>query len=172
MTVDVSEWIKAFDGMDDLKESLARRMGVTAGQVVRDDAKDRAPLGDPWVMGYGADWKTGSDDPGALKESIYLAYNERQSNDQQIVYSVSWNAQKAFWGVMVEFGFIMADQVVGESGVGFWTLKGTPRKGGPLQVKAQPFLAPALDANIGRIRDAALARGKEEFPKLLQEIRK
>jgi hypothetical protein len=171
MTVDVSEWIKAFQGLDDLKESLARRMGVSAGQIVRDDAKERAPIGDPYKDGYGAAWKTGSDDPGALKEAIYLAFNEKQSNAVTVVYSVSWNAKKAFWGVFKEFGFVMQYATFGNSGSGFWTDKSYNQENRPLQIKAEPFLAPALDSNISKIRDAALNRGKEEFQKLLQEIK-
>lgn len=169
MTVDVTDWIKAFDGLDDLKESLARRMGVTAGQIVRDDAKERAPVGG---AGYDADWKTGSSDPGTLRDAIYLAYNEKQSDKTQVVYSVSWNAKKAFWGVFMEFGFIQSHLIAMNGDGAFWTYKGRERKDGPQFVEAQPFLAPALDSNIGRIRQAALERGKEEFPKLLQEIKK
>lgn len=172
MPVDISDLLKGLDGLVGLKESLARRMGVSAGIVVRDEAKENAPIGDPFQMGYGADWKTGSTEPGALKESIYLAYNEKQTTKDRVVYSVSWNAKKAFWGVFMEFGFVMSDVTLGGSGVGFWTLKGTSRIGGPLNVKAHPFLAPALDQNISRIAKAAIDRGKEEFPKLLQEIKK
>jgi len=171
MTVDVSEWLKAFDGLDDLKESLARRMGVSAGVIVRDDAKERAPIGDP-TEGYDASWKTGSDQPGALRDAIYLAYSDA-STETQVVYSVSWNAKKAFWGVFVEFGFVMEHLVLMNRAQNtFWTEKGEARPDGPLRVEATPFLAPALDSNIARIAKAALDRGKIEFPKLLQEIKK
>lgn len=171
MPVDVSEWLKAFDGLNDLKVSLASRMAVEAGVIVRDDAKERAPEADPFVMGYNAEWKTGSTTPGALRDAIYLSRSD-SSNDTQVVYSVSWNSREAFWGVFVEFGFEMTDMVIGASGVGFWTVKGVKRPGGSLQVKAQPFLAPALDSNIQRIATAAIARGREELPKLLAEIRR
>lgn len=169
MTVDVSEWLKAFDGLDDLKESLARRMGVSAGVIVRDDAKDRAPVGGD---GYGADWKTGSTDPGTLKDAIYLAYNEKQSSEQQVVYSVSWNAKKAFWGVFMEFGFLQEFKIGMNPNATFWTNKAYPREGGPQRVEAQPFLAPALDANVQNVYRAAVSRGKEELPNLLREIKK
>lgn len=171
MPVDVSGLLRAFDGLSDLQESLARRMGVSGGVVIRDAAIENAPVGDE-KDGYAASWKTGSTEPGALKEAIYLAYNESQSNDQQIVYSVSWNAKKAFWGVFIEFGFIM-DHLVGMNPDGtFWTDKSKKRPKGALTVDAQPFLAPALDNNIQRIVQATLDRGKQEFPKLLQEIKK
>lgn len=167
MTVDVSGWVKAFDGLADLKESLARRMATTGGRIVRDDAIERAPLGG---AGYDAGWKTGSTEPGTLKDAIYLAYNERQSNETQVVYSVSWNAKKAFWGVFMEFGFIQEHLITMNKNATFWTQKGRERKDGPQHVEAQPFLAPALDSNISQIRQAVLERGKEEFPKLLKEI--
>lgn len=172
MPVDVSGLFKAFDGLLDKKESLARRMGVSAGVVVRDEAKENAPLGDAAKNGYSADWKTGSTEPGALKEAIYLAYNEGQSTPNKVVYSVSWNAKKAFWGVFIEFGFVMDHLVAMNKGGEFWTEKGKPKPGGSLRVDAAPFLAPALDNNIQRIANAALDRGREEFPKLMAEIKK
>lgn len=172
MPVDLSGLFAGLDGLVEKKESLARRMGVSGGQVVREAARDNVPIGDP-TDGYDAPWKKGSTEPGALRDAIYLAYSEKRSDKDRFVYSVSWNTKKAFWGVFVEFGFIMEHLVLMNVGQNtFWTVKGAVRPNGPLRVNAKPFLAPALDQNLSRIFDAALNRGKEELPKLLAEIKK
>ena len=67
--------------------SLARSMAVAGGQVFRDEAKLRAPV------------KT-----GRLRDSIYLAFRDGKSTDQQVMYSVTWNSKKAPHGHLVEFG--------------------------------------------------------------------
>lgn len=172
MTVDVSGWIKAFDGMDDKKESLARRMGVSGGKVIEDAARANVPEGDRGEA-YRADWKTGSSESQqyTLRDAIYLAFRDNESGPTQVVYAVSWNSAKAFWGVFVEFGFQMTHQVIQNEDGTYFTLKGIPRKGGTLQVESRPFLGQAFDANSGKAIAAMLARGKEEFPKLLAEIR-
>ncbi len=172
MTVDVSEWLKALDGMDDLKEALARRMGVSGGVIVRDAAIENAPDGDKNGP-YNAEWKTGSSakQEHVLADAMYLAYSD-QSTPTKIVYSISWNAKKAFWGVFVEFGFLMDNLVIMNPDGSFFTDDSKPKPGGGLQVKARPFLAPALDANVQNVYRAAVSRGKEELPKLLREIKK
>ncbi len=71
------------------RESLARSMAVAGGQVIRDDAKDRAPRGDS----------------GALANAIYLAYKPLRSDKDQQVYSATWNTKKAPHGHLVEFGY-------------------------------------------------------------------
>lgn len=173
MPVDISDLMAGLDGLDKMKESLARRMGVSAGVIVRDEAKENVITGDRGPA-YQADWKTGSsvNQDHVLADALYLAYNEKLSVGGKVVYSVSWNSEKAFWGVFKEFGFEMEDVVAGNPDIGFWTLKGKKREDGPLRVEATPFLAPALDENIARILQAALDRGKAEFSKLLQEHKK
>lgn len=182
MAVDMRGLFEALDGLNEQKESLARRMGVAAGVVVRDDAKARAPVGTPSDYDSVSRHET-NQQPGALREAIYLAYAADRSNSAKTVYTVSWNAKKAYWGAMVEFGVEMRFQTgVGKNG--FFTLDGEPsaanrrggksrlRKGGPLQIKARPFLGPALDANLSTMMQRALEVGRAELPKILAEIKK
>ena len=88
MTLDTSEWDAALVKLDGpLKEKLARSMAVAGGTLLRDEAKQNAPV-----------------DTGLLRDSIYLAFKDNLSNDAQIVYSVSWNSKTAPHGHLIEFG--------------------------------------------------------------------
>jgi len=72
--VDFSGIVKGLEKMGPaFQESLARRMGVAAGSVIRDEAKERAPVGKTGTWG--------SITPGLLKSSIYLAYSPEQSRN-------------------------------------------------------------------------------------------
>lgn len=180
MAVDLSGLFAGLEQLVDIRESLARRMGAAAGAVVRDEAKERAPEGSP-EDGYGADWRHPTNtQPGTLKDAIYLAYAPNRSDKVQFTYTVSWNAKKAYWGAMVEFGVDMVHQVVSDGEGNFWTVAdpdGLPtkrsngpmmaRKKGPLHIEARPFLGPALDATHGKMLEAALQRGKLALQELL-----
>lgn len=86
--LDTSEWTSALSKLDGkFKEGLARSMAVAGGKVLRDEAKQQAPV-----------------DTGRLRDSIYLAFKDDRSNEAQIVYSVSWNAKLAPHGHLIEFG--------------------------------------------------------------------
>lgn len=182
MAVDLSGLMAGLDALGEAKESLARRMAVAAGVLVRDDAIARAPEGDP--SDYQSVSRHSSNTaPGSLKNAMYLVFDKEASTKDKIVYHVSWNSEKAYWGAMVEFGVEMKFQV-GFGSNGFFTFnteeglpnrrggKSMPRKGGPLMIKARPFLGPALDANMGKMMARALEVGRVELPKLLSEKRK
>jgi hypothetical protein len=150
-----------------LRESLARRMLVSGGQILRDEAQRRVP--DKFKGEYN-ETSRGSHASGTLKNAIYLAYNDRLSTTVQFTYSVSWNAQKAWWGKLIEFGhFIRYAWFVDEKGV-YHTIKTKPLKA-PIWINATPFLAPAYDARIQDVRRAMIDRGRQELPQLLREAK-
>ena len=148
-----------------LRVSLASRMGVTGGQILRDEAKARVPAK---FAGPYNDSSRGSQAAGQLREAIYLAKNEKLSTYTQIVYSVSWNAQKAWWGKLIEFGHALRYAYVIDSQGVYHTIKDKPLAN-PVWIEATPFLGPAYDAAIMRARAAMIARGREELPILLRE---
>jgi HK97 gp10 family phage protein len=124
---DGSEWTEALNKLDGpFKEKLARSMAVAGGTLLRDEAKHYAPV-----------------DTGTLRDSIYLAFKDNKSNEQQIVYSVSWNSRTAPHGHLIEFG--------------------------TYKMAAKPFLRPAYDA-APRAQVAMIARGRERAAELLAEI--
>jgi HK97 gp10 family phage protein len=139
MKLDTSEWTAALAQLDGpFKEKLARSMAVAGGTILRDEAKQNAP-----VL------------TGLLRDSIYLAFKDSQSNEAQIVYSVSWNSKTAPHGHLIEFGH--------------WHVQGG--KGGERTswTPAQPFLRPAFD-HAGRAQKAMIERGKVRAAELLAEV--
>lgn len=149
------------------KESLARRMGVGAGRVFRDEAIVRVPVGKP-------EWHAqaqfgGSKNAGLLKSALYVAFNEKASTDTVFVYSVSWNRQRAPHGHLVEFGHWRPYAIVFSYKYGWRTDKSRPLPGQGKWVPAYPFLGPAYHTGKLTAFDVAMTIGKREFPKILQE---
>ena len=97
---DMSSAMAGLQKLGDLKESLARRMGVSGGVVLRDEAKKNADRGSDAVVNSRAEGSTGigSREAGALAAAIYLAFDTERSDEKQVVYNVSWN-QKDAWSV-------------------------------------------------------------------------
>lgn len=158
-----SDFSSALAGLDRLngpvKHQLARSMGVAAGQVYRDEAKARAPVGDQGpeegISPY----------PGALRDSIYLAYAEEKSTEAQEVYSISWNKNIAPHGYWMEFGHWRVNVLVPIGTGGLWVAT-KERLDAPKWVPAHPFMRPALNAGP-RAAAAAMARGRVRLAELL-----
>lgn len=158
--LDLSGWATGLDKLGgELKTSLARSMAVAGGKVLRDEAKHQAPVED-----------------GVLRDAIYLAYSERRTGNERVVYSVTWNSQKAPHGHLLEFGHWQPFKVVYNKKSGqFTTLakgKGggpnaVPNPGGPKWIAARSFLRPALSVAGQMAANAMILRGRERFPELL-----
>jgi hypothetical protein len=160
----VTDLRDALAGLDRLKGpiaySLARSIGVAAGKVYRDEAKQFAPVGaDKW---YGS-----STTPGLLKSAIYVAFRENVSTRQQVVYGVSWNAKKAPHGHWAEFGHVQRFEVRTDPGGEWFTTKIPLDK--PRHIAATPFLRPAYEGSGARAAAAALDRAKVRYPELLRD---
>ena len=159
--VDFADVFKGLDGLVKIKTSLARSMAVAGGQVLRDEAKARAPLGTE---------EGGSLYPGLLRSAIYLAYSDNRSTASQAVYSVTWNATKAPHGHLVEFGhwrIYKLAKVPGGYGGGWYSTK--TKLATPEWVPAHPFLRPAMDSTGQRAVEAMKQRGRERLPELLRD---
>ena len=164
---DLSE---VLSGLDQLlgpgKESLARRMGVAAGRVIRDEAERQAPLGK-------TEWKAqaqfgGSKNAGLLRDAMYVAYNQKASTNSSFTYSVSWNRLNAPHGHLVEFGHWQPYAIIFSKKFGWRTDKSRPLPGQGKWVPAYPFLSPAYHISKQDAFQAALRAGREEFPKILK----
>lgn len=151
----------------EMKESLARRMGAAGARVLRDEAKARAPVSD----GEYNPASRGSQQPGTLRNSIYMAYNERLSSSTTHTYSVSWNAKKAWWGKLVEFGYYRRF-AWGKDAAGNWTTFKSMPLANPVRVPAKPFLGSAFDSHMLIARDAMIAAGKVALAELLAKVAK
>lgn len=156
-----------------VKESLASRMAVSGGVVLRDEAIRNARERDRYSITNPLATSRGSTVAGTLAESIYLAKDTDLSTDTQIVYKVSWNNKKAWWGKLVEFGYQPKYKIAKDKHGNWFTLHDANGKPIPLtanvaRVPAYPFLGPAYDAKIGQVRREMINRGKQELPKLLR----
>ena len=66
---DVSQVLSGLENLRSVQNHLARSMCVAGGKVLRDEAKVRAPV-----------------DTGKLRDSIYLAYRDKESSETRVVY--------------------------------------------------------------------------------------
>lgn len=162
-TFDSSEITKFFETLEGpARESLARRMGAAGGRVLRDEAKQRAPISDP---PYNPNSR-GSHQPGTLRDSIYLAFNTTNSSQTVFQYDVTW-PKVAYWGKFIEFGWIQKFYVGRNADGSFYTDKTRELKV-PIRHPAKPFLRPAYDAAQGRAKAAIIETGKRELPRVLK----
>lgn len=150
--IDTSGWLAGLAKLSNpkLRESLARSMAVAGGKVLRDEAKQQAPV-----------------ESGRLRSSIYLAYKEGKSTEARVVYSVTWNGRTAPHGHLVEFGHWQTHSAV-KLPTGEWV--SGERLAQPRWTAAKPFLRPAFDVAAGRAQDAMLQRGRERLPELLAGV--
>lgn len=167
--VDMSEVFAGFDKLLEIKEGVARAMGVAMGQEVRDEAKLRAPVLEPGNEGVD------NQRPGVLRDAIYVAYDDRRRilNPNAFRYTVSWNAKKAPHGHLAEFGHWMPYEYALTAEGLFYTpipnntgrgkQKGIPLEGDGFWVSAQPFLGPAFDAKLPRLASVAIQAGRIKF---------
>lgn len=170
---DFSEWNAVLDNLaGPARESLARRMAVSGGRIVRDEAKQLAPDGvaeAQAVQRFG-----GSKNPGALKAAIYTAFADKLSNAESFTYVVSWNSRKgkAPHGHLVEFGYVQPYVIVFDAERNRWITNPQKRLRSPKIIPAQPFLRPAFEGTKQQVLNEMLETGRRELPKLLQESKK
>jgi hypothetical protein len=160
MTLDKSQWDKAFAALEGpIRESLSRRMLVSGGVLLRDAAKGQARQ---------AENKEGVERRGVLANAIYLVYEAEATTNHSFTYKVSWNARLAPHGHLIEFGHWMTHKVYKASNGEWYTLKDQPLAT-PIWVPARPFLRPTYDSYGNTALRVMILRGQEELPKLLRE---
>ncbi len=95
---------------ENVKDQVAMA-GVAAGaKVLYEEARTLAPVSEKAHRFYGRASKrngvTYLFQPGNLRAAIYRVYSAEKSTDSRKEYRISWNARKAPYGHMVEFGTI------------------------------------------------------------------
>lgn len=169
-TFDMSGWTGPLDRLQNSgRESLARRMTVSGGRVFRDVAKVLASVSHARTQFKYNPASRGSHGQAGdqLADAIYLAFNEKLSNGDTFVYSVSWNDRKAWWGKLREFPHLIRYRFFYDEHGVYHTIKSQPLKN-PIVVPARPFLGPTFDSQLANVREAMIARGKIELPKILR----
>jgi hypothetical protein len=162
--LDDSEWTKALDLLGgEAKESLARRMVVEGGVLVRDEARLIAASRKPNRV-----W---SAPRGLLASAVYLAKNDKLSTEDVFTYSVSWNHKKAPHGWWIEMGRYQRYMIKwGKRKGGWYTIK-AEKLPTPKWVPPTPFLRPAYDGRGDDAIKVMIERGRKEFPILMAEIK-
>lgn len=126
---DTREMEAALDAIADGAAAQIRPAAQAGAQVLYDEVLTRVPVSARGHWFHGTSFRsTGKKywfDAGALRRSIYQVYSKDRSSADYATYHVSWNAAKAPYAFMVEYGTARA--------------------------AARPFLRPAFDA---RVRDA------------------
>jgi len=83
----------------------ATRPAAQAGaQIIYDAARLNAPVSKKPHKFYGTHKVYGPYAPGNLRDSIYQVFSKTNSYKDVSTYHISWNADKAPYGAMVEFG--------------------------------------------------------------------
>lgn len=87
------------------KLHAATRPAAQAGvQIIYDRARINAPVSDASHFFHIRGKKYGPYAPGNLRDSIYQVFSKTNSYKDVSTYHISWNADKAPYGAMVEFG--------------------------------------------------------------------
>lgn len=87
------------------KLNQATRPAAQAGaQVIYDRALQLVPVSEKAHKFYGQNAVYGPYSPGTLRDAIYQAFSRDNSFKDFSTYHISWNADKAPYGGMVEFG--------------------------------------------------------------------
>ena len=162
--VDLSDVLLRLDRLGDKGVSLASRMAVSGGREIRDEAKLQVTESDPPYNPI----SRGSQQPGTLRDAIYLAKNDDLTTASMIVYSISWNAKKAWWGKLKEFGWTQTHKIAYVEGADYF-ITTDELLAEPIRHPAQPFLASAYEISISRAYSAMIERGRKELPNLLRE---
>lgn len=87
-----------------LLQKATRPAAQAGAQIVYERAKQLAPVSDAPHMFQIEGRVYGPFKPGTLRDSIYQAFSKDNSYKDVSVYHVSWNADKAPYGAMVEVG--------------------------------------------------------------------
>lgn len=160
--MDTSEWDAVFAALGGpVKESLARRMGVAGGRVIRDEAANNAlvPMGP-----YGVERRT------LLSHAMYVAFDKKNLKPNTYSYNVSWNAKVAPHGHLIEFGHWRPYSVYYDKLTDQWYSNVKSKLPGQGKwVPAYPFLRPALDRKGKDALKVMIDTGRDELPKLLEE---
>lgn len=85
-------------------QKATRPAAQDGAQIIYDAARLNAPVSKRPHKFYGTHKVYGPYAPGNLRDSIYQVFSKDNSYKDVSTYHISWNADKAPYGAMVEFG--------------------------------------------------------------------
>lgn len=104
ISIDIGKFKQELQAEADKLNAATRPAAQAGAQVVYERAKQLAPISKAPHMFHGTNKVYGPYSPGNLRDSIYQVFSKDNSYKDTSVYHISWNADKAPYGAMVEFG--------------------------------------------------------------------
>ena len=102
--VDIAGFKQQLNAVADKMNQATRPAAQAGAQIIYERAKALAPRSDYMHM-FKIDGRVyGPYAPGNLRDSIYQVFSKDNSFSDVSTYHISWNADKAPYGAMVEFG--------------------------------------------------------------------
>lgn len=102
--VDVAKFKEQLQATADVLNQATRPAAQAGAQIIYDRAKLLVPVSKAAHKFYGSHAVYGPYNPGTLRNSIYQVFSKDKSFRDTSTYHISWNADKAPYGAMVEFG--------------------------------------------------------------------
>ena len=137
---DTSGIKKAMETEREKMQRAVRPAAQAGAQLIYEAALRNVPVGTKDKFFYGTSYKTSGTKyffkAGSLRDSLYQVYSKDNSSEKKATYHVSWNADKAPYAWMVEFG--------------------------TSKMRARPFLAPAIAESRNAAAQAIKARFIQE----------
>lgn len=104
ITMNVAKFKEELKATADMLNKATRPSAQAGAQIIYDRAKQLVPVSSHAHMFHGTHAVYGPYSPGTLRDAIYQAFSKDNSFKDVSTYHVSWNADKAPYGGMVEFG--------------------------------------------------------------------
>ena len=102
--VDVAKFKEQLRATADTLNQATRPAAQAGAQIIYERAKLLVPVSKAAHKFYGTHAVYGPYSPGTLRNSIYQVFSKDNSFSDTSTYHISWNADKAPYGSMVEFG--------------------------------------------------------------------
>ena len=102
--VDIAKFKEHLRATADTLNQATRPAAQSGAQIIYERAKLLVPVSKAAHKFYGSHAVYGPYNPGTLRNSIYQVFSKDNSFSDTSTYHISWNADKAPYGAMVEFG--------------------------------------------------------------------
>ena len=104
INMNVAQFKEQLQATTDELQKATRPAAQAGAQIIYDAARLNAPVSKKPHKFYGTHKVYGPYSPGNLRDSIYQVFSKTNSYKDVSTYHISWNADKAPYGAMVEFG--------------------------------------------------------------------
>lgn len=104
VNMNVAQFKEQLRATTDELQKATRPAAQAGAQIIYDAARLNAPVSKRPHKFYGTHKVYGPYAPGNLRDSIYQVFSKDNSYKDVSTYHISWNADKAPYGAMVEFG--------------------------------------------------------------------